>query len=83
MFAARIRIWGRPEEQKRHGLGTWDYDLEYAADLAEANRKKVSIKWKLWVDKTDVLGGRRWKRGLENKEGLMQTTTRKRGWNED
>jgi hypothetical protein len=23
--------------------------------LAEANRKKVSIRWKLWVDKNDVL----------------------------
>jgi hypothetical protein len=24
--------------------------------LAEANRKKISIRWKLWVDKNDVLG---------------------------
>ena len=53
MFAARIRIWGRPELQKRLRLET---GIGYAADLAEANKKKVSIRWQLWVDKNDVLG---------------------------
>jgi hypothetical protein len=56
--------------------------IGYAADLAEANKKKVSIRWQLWVDKNDVLG-EALEKGLENKEGLMQTTTRERDWNED
>ena len=30
--------------------------IGYAADLAEANKKKVSIRWQLWVDKNDMLG---------------------------
>jgi hypothetical protein len=42
--------------------------IGYAADLAEANKKKVSIRWQLWVDKNDVLG-EALEKGLEKHGG--------------